>query len=53
MATNSIEILHSLEKAVFERNEEKIITLIDSLEQSITELGEITIWLTLWFRKQT
>lgn len=43
MATNSIEILHSLEKAVFERNEEKIITLIDSLEQSITELGEITI----------
>ena len=58
MATNSIEILHSLEKAVFERNEEKIITLIDSLEQSITELGdtelgEITIWLPLWFRKQT
>ena len=45
MATNSIEILHSLEKAVFERNEEKIITLIDSLEQSITELGEIMIWL--------
>lgn len=40
MATNSIEILHSLEKAVFERNEEKIITLIDSLEQSITELAD-------------
>lgn len=43
MATNSIENLHSLEKAFLERNEEKINTLIDSLGQSISELGEITI----------
>ncbi|XP_022800451.1 tetratricopeptide repeat protein 27-like [Stylophora pistillata] len=41
MATNSIENLHSLEKAFLERNEEKINTLIDSLGQSISELDDL------------
>lgn len=41
MAMDFTEILHNLETAVLERNEEKTVSLIGTFGQNVNESGEI------------